>query len=101
MVASDGYVTNLNYALKGIKSDTIIDFIQVDYRNLIMTANKVAFSFDLSIVGNYVKGINIIDLKILTHLSTLVWLKSLLNLSISLIISRLLQNLMLSKSHTS
>ena len=62
MVASDGHVVNLNCALKGIKSDTIIDFIQVDHRNLIITANKVAFSFDLSIVGNYIKGINIIDL---------------------------------------
>jgi len=61
-IASSGnHITNLNYALKGIKSDIIIDFIHSDYQSLIIILNKVAFPFDLSIVENYTKNTNLID----------------------------------------
>ena len=49
---SDNHITNLNHALKSIKSDTIIDFIHSNYQGLIIILNKVAFSSDLSIVEN-------------------------------------------------
>lgn len=52
MASSGNHIDNLNYALKSIKSDTIIDFIHSNYQGLIIILNKVAFSSDLSIVEN-------------------------------------------------
>ena len=50
----------LNRALKGIKSDLIIDFICINYQDLIITSNRAAFSSDISI-NNYVKNCNNIN----------------------------------------
>ena len=38
---SGDHVSNINCALKGIKSDVVIDFIRFDYRGLIVIFNKV------------------------------------------------------------
>ena len=43
MSSSCNHIANLNHALKGIKSNTIIDFICIDYKGLIITSNKVTF----------------------------------------------------------
>ena len=56
------HIANLNHALKGTKSDTIIDFICIDYKGLIITSNKVTFLLDISIINNYVKNCNNINI---------------------------------------
>ena len=61
MASSGNHIDNLNYALKSIKSDTIINFIHNDHWDLIIMLNKVILSSDLSIVENYVKNTNSID----------------------------------------
>ena len=52
------YVANLNYSLKSIKSDTIIDFIYSDHQGLIVTTNKVMSPSDLSMVKKDIKNTN-------------------------------------------
>ena len=61
LLVSGNYVINLNYALKGIKSEVIIDFIKSDYRKLIIVSNKVASLSDISVISNYVKNTNNMD----------------------------------------
>jgi len=58
---SGDHVTNINHALKGIKSDVIVDFIRSDYRSLIIISNKVAAPSDISIINKYVKNSNDLD----------------------------------------
>jgi len=58
---SGNHVTNINRALKGIKSDVIIDFIRSDYRSLIVISNKVMAPSDISIINKYVKNSNNLD----------------------------------------
>lgn len=55
MAFPSNYVTNLNYALKDIKSDIFIDFIHFNHCGLIIISNKVTFPFDLNGVENYIK----------------------------------------------
>ena len=62
MSSSGNYITNLNCALKSIKSDIIINFIHVNYRGLIITSNKVTSLSDISIINNYVKNCNNVDI---------------------------------------
>ena len=63
MSALDDHVANLNYILKGIKSDTIVDFIWTDYRDLIITSNKVMSPSNISIINNYIKKCDNINVK--------------------------------------
>ena len=56
------HVANLNYALKDIKSDTTVDFICINYRDLIIISNKVASLSDISIINKYIKNCNNIDI---------------------------------------
>ena len=65
MSLSDDYIANLNHACKDIKSDTIINFIHVDYRGLIITSNKFTSLSDISTINKYIKNcsnININDI---------------------------------------
>ena len=62
MKSSDNYITNLNCALKNIKSDTIIDFIYIDHCSLIVIANKVVIPSKLYMVENYIKNTTFVDL---------------------------------------
>ena len=61
MISSNKHVINLNYVLKGIKSDIIINFICFDYCDLIVTSNKVVFPSDLNMIENYIKNSNSLD----------------------------------------
>ena len=61
MVLLSNHITNLNHTLKGIKSDTFIDFIYKDYWGLIVIANKVASLSDMSTVENYIKNVQTVD----------------------------------------
>ena len=58
MVSFSDHVINLNHTLKDIKSN---DFIQTDYRGLIIVSNKVAFLSDICVISNYIKNANNMD----------------------------------------
>jgi len=52
----NSHVTNINCALKAIKSSTIADFIHVDDKGIIVTTNNVMLSSDLQEIEKYVKN---------------------------------------------
>jgi len=58
------YVTNINRALKNIKSDIMADFIHIKNKGVIITTNKVAGALDFQSIKKYVKNtvINFIQL---------------------------------------
>jgi len=43
----NSHITNINCALKAIKSSTIADFICVDDKGIVITTNNVVSSLDL------------------------------------------------------
>ena len=53
---SNSHVTNINRALKAIKSNMIADFICVDDKGIVVTTNNVASSLDLQEIKKYVKN---------------------------------------------
>ena len=53
---SNSYVTNINCALKAIKSSTIANFICVDDKGIIITTNNVVSGLDLQEIEKYVKN---------------------------------------------
>ena len=55
---SNDHVVNINWALKNIKSNVIIDFIYLDHRGLIFVLNKVTVLFNIWVISNYVKNAN-------------------------------------------
>ena len=61
MLASSKYVANLNYSLKSIKTDLMVDFICIDHCSLIVTSNRVTTQLEISIVSKYVKNCNNIN----------------------------------------
>jgi len=66
MFILDDHIMNLNHVLKSIKSDIIVDFIWTDYRSLIITSNKVTSSSNISIINNYIKkcdNVNVRDIQ--------------------------------------
>jgi len=50
MTLSNDYIININWALKNVKSNVIIDFICLDYRGPIFILNEVAAPSDICIV---------------------------------------------------
>ena len=61
MLSLNDYVVNINWALKNIKSDVIIDFICPNHRELV--SNKVMAQLDIYIISHYIKNTNNINLK--------------------------------------
>ena len=61
MSSSSEYVTNLNKALKDIKSDIFISFIKSNYCSLIIILNRVTSPLDLTVIKNYIKNINSVN----------------------------------------
>jgi len=53
---SNSHITNINHALKAIKSSTIADFIHVDNKGIVITTNNVALGSDLQKIEKYVKN---------------------------------------------
>jgi len=53
----------MNCALKSIKSNVVIDFIRSDHRGLIVVLNKVVAPSDMSIINNYIKNCNNLDVR--------------------------------------
>ena len=60
---SSTHITNINKVLKNIKSDIMVDFIQMNQAGIIIITNKVAFSLDLQTIEKYVKNANLIDME--------------------------------------
>ena len=46
----------MNCALKGVKSNNFINFIQLDHRGLIVISNKVTSPSDLLVIELYIKN---------------------------------------------
>ena len=61
MILSCKHVTNINKALKNIKSDIIVNYIRNNYRDLTITINKVISVLNLNIIEKYIKSINSVD----------------------------------------
>jgi len=53
---SNSHITNINCALKAIKSSTIADFICVDNKGIVITTNNVVSGLDLQEIKKYVKN---------------------------------------------
>ena len=54
---SNSHITNINCALKAIKSSTIADFIHIDDKGIVVTTNNVVSSSDLQKIEKYVKNL--------------------------------------------
>jgi len=50
------HVTNINYALKNIKSNVCTDFIHADNKGIIITTNNIVSNSDLQEIEKYVKN---------------------------------------------
>jgi len=61
MVLFGKYMTNINKALKNIKSDIMTDFIKADQQELTIMTNKVVLTLDLSTIKKYIKNIDVMD----------------------------------------
>jgi len=77
----------LSLTLKGIKSDTIMDFIYINHCGLIISANKVATSSNLFVVKNYIKNTTSVDLnniqsKLYLNMISIILVRELIYLSI-------------------
>ena len=57
---SGKHVTNINYALKNVKSNTVVNFICSDQRSLIITTNNITSMLDLDIIEKYMKNIEMV-----------------------------------------
>jgi len=53
---SANYVTNINRALKSIKSNVCTDFICADTKGIIISTNSVASNSDLQEIEKYIKN---------------------------------------------
>ena len=60
---SGKHITNINRALKNIKSEILANFVPADHRGLIITTNKVASQSDLNTIKKYIKNIDTIKLE--------------------------------------
>ena len=61
MNKSSSYVSNMNKALKIVKLEIMIDFIQLDPMGITIITNKVTLASDLQTIENYVKIANHIN----------------------------------------
>ena len=61
MKKSSVHIININRALKNIKTDIMVDFIQSDHNSIIIITSKVALSLELQMIKNYVKNTDCIS----------------------------------------
>ena len=59
---SSAHISNINRALKNIKSEIVADFICLDSRSIIITTNKISSILDLQTIERYIKNVNNIEL---------------------------------------
>jgi len=58
LALANEYVTNINRALKNVKSNVIVDFICLDNLGIIIISNLVVSQLDLQVMKRYVKSID-------------------------------------------
>jgi len=56
MASASNYITNINRALKNIKSDILADYVQQESTDVIIVTNKVALPSDLQTIENFVQN---------------------------------------------
>ena len=61
MKNSSTHVTNINRALRNVKSEVLVDFICSDFLSIMVVTNKVSLQSDLQIIKQYVKNSDDID----------------------------------------
>ena len=59
---SNHYISNINKALRNIKSDVLVDFICSNLLSIIVVMCKVTSLSDLQVIKNYIKNVNCIDI---------------------------------------
>ena len=57
MVSANEYVTNINKALKNVKSNIMVDFIHLENMGITIVSNSVASQSNLQVMKRYVKNI--------------------------------------------
>jgi len=61
MKKSSLHISNINRALRNIKSNVLVDFIHSDHLGITIVTCKVALSSNLQVIENYVKSVDCID----------------------------------------
>ena len=61
MKESNIHISNMNRALKSIKSNILVNFIHLDAADITIVTNKVITSLDLQTIEQYIKGANYIN----------------------------------------
>jgi len=56
------YITNINRALKNVKSKVMADFIWVDQAGIVIIINKVTSQLNLQMIEKYIKNTSDIDI---------------------------------------
>ena len=60
---SSSHISDLNRVLKDIKSEVMVDFVQLGLAGITIVTNKVASALNLQSIENYIKNANHIDSK--------------------------------------
>lgn len=63
MKDSSAYISNINKALKNIKSEIIVDFIHLNSKDIIIITNKVLSMLNFQTIERYIKNVNNIESK--------------------------------------
>jgi len=58
LAPSSVYVANINRALRNIKSNVIVDYIQPKVSDVIIVLNSIALASDCQVIENYVKNVD-------------------------------------------
>ena len=56
MKESSHHISNINRALRNIKSDVLVDFIYLDLLVIMVVTCKTTSSSDLQVIKNYIKN---------------------------------------------
>ena len=62
MKESSHHVSNINRALRNIKSNVLVNFIYSDLLGIMVVTCKVTSLSDLQVIKNYIKNVNCIDI---------------------------------------
>jgi len=62
MKESSLHISNINKALKNVKSEVLVDFIRSEQSGITVVTKKVVSSSDFLIIENYIKNVEYIDI---------------------------------------
>jgi len=62
MKESSHHISNINRALRNVKSNVLVNFIYSDFLGIMVVTCKVTSSSDLQVIENYIKNVNCIDI---------------------------------------